>query len=331
MRTRSTLTNRSAACAAALALASGAAVIGTAAIEGHAHTRRARAPGAAAGSGSAVAPPRSSAPPWSAAVAAGRQTLLQKGGPDSDLFLWVHIDGPLIRGQVAQVTTDAVATELWGEGTIAYRSLLAEYGGFLGWVDGVARRAGRSGFRHTCLTTWSAGSQVIKDVCMGPDWPDAIVSLDGIYGHKPPGARPGDGQVVWDEGLEAVSRCALSAARGERIMVILHSGIETLFASSRETAAAIRGRVEVAMGGRMQADLRLTPADLDGHPFEQALELGDLHIVSFPGNTASEHIVEAHLYDEVWRRWIPWTQDGAPPAPAVASAPGASPPPPAAR
>ncbi len=150
---------------------------------------------------------------------------------------------------------------------------------------------------------------MLKDVCSGADWPDAIVSLDGLYGEKPAGARPGDGRVVWDAGLEGVTRCAVAAARGERIFVLLHSSIQTPFASSREVAEELRRRVELEVGASMHDDATLGPEDLDGHAFERALELGDLHIISFPGDDRREHVVQAHLYDEVWRRWIPWTQD----------------------
>lgn len=341
MRARRPLLDRSASRAAVVAISSGAAALGVVAIGDRAPVPRAGASGlesTAEGATPPRSPPPSSpspplssspragvAPPWAPSLAAGRQTLLQRGGPDADLFLWVHIGGDLLRKPVADLTTDAVITEFWGLGSNAYRPLIPGYGGFSGWVDAVAHRAGRSGFRHTCLTTWSAGSQVIKDVCKGADWPDAIVSLDGLYGQKPPGSRQGDGQVVWDEGLEAVARCAASAARRERIMVLLHSSIRTPFASSGEVAAALQRRVEEQLGTPMRVDSRLTPEDLDGHAFEQALELGDLHIVAFAGDNAREHITQAHLFDEVWLRWVPWVRDDAPTpdSPTAAAAPAA--------
>jgi hypothetical protein len=241
-----------------------------------------------------------------------RQRVVQPGDPGADLFLWVHMDAEVIRERVAAITSDAVATELWGEGTDAYRALLPSYQGLDGWVRGLAIRAGRSGFRRTCLTTWSAGSQVIKDVCQGASWPDAIVSLDGLYGQKPPGARPGDGQVLWDEGLDGVTRYALAAARGERILVLLHSSIETPYASSREVAEEIRRRVEGALGVCMGAIGDLAPGHLGGHEFEAARSLGQLYIVSFAGKDEAEHLAQAQLYDEAWLRWIPWVRDQGP-------------------
>lgn len=244
------------------------------------------------------------------------QTVLQVGQPGPNLFAYFHIYAPAVAARVKETTGDTAIAELWGNGTSSYRSVIAGYGGWANYVAGLARRVGLDRFQKECLTTWSAGSQVIKTVCRGARLPHAIVSLDGLYGTKPPGSRPGDGAVLMDAELTAVAKYALAAARGERIFVLLHSAISTPYGSSGECADAIRAYVEREMGKPMEVDATLTPADLDKHAFSEALVLGNFHLVSFPGVDAKEHIAEAHLYDEVWTRWIPWMTPAGPAAPA---------------
>ncbi len=237
-----------------------------------------------------------------------KRTVVQPGeGPTSDLVVYCHIAPALIGPRVREVTKDAVVTELWGAGTSAYKALLPAYGGTWGsYRAGVSAKLGKP-LGRSCLTTWSAGSQVAKDVCAaGGLLPDALVMLDGLYAGKPAGAKPGDGKVAADPGLLALCAYALRAARGECVMVVLHSEISTPYASSAECARFLRAYVEAELGVAMTPDATLTAEDLDRHAFSEALVLGDLHVVAFPGVGAAEHVREAHLYDECWRRWVPW-------------------------
>lgn len=238
-----------------------------------------------------------------------RQTIIQKGSGD-DIFVYFHIEGTYIREQAVHATKDSVVSELWGNGTSAYRSVMAGYGGWAKYIAALAKSCGKTAFAHTCLTTWSAGSEILKTVCRGRDLPDAIVSLDGIYGSKPPGSRPGDGQLIADAGTDAIAEYALAAARGEKIFVLLHSAIQTPYGSSGECAARIRRYVEERMGEEMAIDADLTAAELGSHQFTDALVLGNFHMLEFPGRDGAEHVREAHLFDEVWKRWIPWATDG---------------------
>jgi hypothetical protein len=250
------------------------------------------------------------------------RTILQTGStPLCDLFAYAHLAAPDdVRQRVAATTKDAVVFELWGNGTSAYRAALPAYGGtWRAYVAGLQAKLGTT-FRRTCLTSWSAGSQFVKDalVAFAKDpaagRPDAIVMLDGLYGAKPAGSKPGDGQVHVDAALSALADYAVDAARGEGpILVVFHSRIPTPYASSKECAEALQRMVETALGKDMAPDPTLTPADLDGHRFAEALSLGNFHLVEFPGTDAKEHMREAHLYDEVWRRWVPWVgEDQAP-------------------
>ncbi len=243
-----------------------------------------------------------------------RQTIVQNGDGD-DLFVYVHIEGSYIRDQARAATKDTVVSELWGAGTSAYRSMIAGYGGWGKYVSAIAQKLGKRGFQHECLTTWSAGSEVIKTVCLGARTPDAIVSLDGIYGTKPPGSRAGDGNVLFDAGLEAIAKFALAAARRQKHFVLLHSSIATPYGSSAECAARIRRYVEEQLGQEMVPNRDLDPSELDHHKFAEALVLGNFHLLEFAGRDAKEHVRQAHLFDEVWRKWIPWakTDSGAPP------------------
>lgn len=243
-----------------------------------------------------------------------KQTILQRGDGE-DLFVYCHIGAAYIAQQAKTATTDTVVVELWGAGTSAYRSMIAGYGGWGKYCSDIAKAVGREKFAHECLTTWSAGSEVIKTVCRGTRLPDAIVSLDGIYGTKPVGSKAGDGNVLFDAGLEAIAKYALLAAKGERIFVLLHSAIATPYGSSGECAARIRRYVEEQMGQDMVEDSSVTPADLDKHQFDEALVLGNFHLIEFGGRTGSEHVREAHLFDEVWRKWIPWAMTDSGPVP----------------
>lgn len=253
----------------------------------------------------------------------GRQKILQRG-TGSDLFAYFHIEpeSKEVAAQAARATTDTVVAEIWGVGTSAYKTVMPSYGGWARYVESIAKKVGRDRFDRVCLTTWSAGSQIIKTVCRGAQhtWPDAIVSLDGLYGTKPAGAKPGDGNVILDAEFEAVAGFALEAARGNRLFVILHSSISTPYGSSGECAALIRHYVEQQLGREMERDESISAAELDGHQFTEALVLGNFHLLEFAGRDAKEHMRQAHLFDEVWRRWIPWANDGAS-APTAPSAP----------
>lgn len=254
-----------------------------------------------------------------------KQNIIQRGTGD-DLFAYFHIEGSYIRDQAKSATTDTVVSELWGAGTSAYRGVIAGYGGWVKYCADLAKAVGKSRFEHTCVTTWSAGSEVLRTICRGPRsaWPDAIVSCDGIYGSKPPGSKAGDGNVLFDAGLEAIAEFAVAAARGERVFVLLHSAIATPYGSSGECAARIRRAVEEAVGEEMVEDTSVSKADLDGHQFSESLALGGFHLLEFPGRDGKEHVREAHLFNEVWQRWIPWATSDGPrtdPAPAPATEP----------
>jgi hypothetical protein len=232
-----------------------------------------------------------------------KRTILQKGGPAAGLHLLCHVD-PRAFAHLGRVPDDAVAVERWGEGTRVYRPACDHYGGFASWVSAIATECDREGFSRVTLTTFSAGSQVAKEVCKGSDLPDAIVMLDGLYADKPRGARQDDGQVLFDEGLEAIAEYAIAAARGERTLAILHSRIVTSYASSGECARAIRGRVEEAMGAPLEPDPRALEEELGA--FNSAVAMGGLHIVEFPGKDTAEHAREGQLYGAAWRCFLPW-------------------------
>jgi hypothetical protein len=238
-----------------------------------------------------------------------RRVILQKGTTSPcHLVAYAHIDPSAIKAHVAETTPACAVVEFWGEGTSTYKQVLPTFGGsWARYVESVERAIGKT-LDKTCLTSWSAGSQLPKDVCFagGERLPDAIVMMDGLYGSKPAGSKPGDGKVVMDPELTALADYAVKAARGGCVFVLFHSKIPTPYASSKECAEAIRAYVESALGQTMTPDATLTAADLDNHQFYAALVLGDFHLVEFPGMDAKEHVTEAHLYDEAWHRWVPW-------------------------
>jgi hypothetical protein len=240
-----------------------------------------------------------------------KQVVVQKG-TGRDLFVYFNIEPAYIADEAKVATSDTVVGELWGAGTTVYRSVIAGYGGWKKYVAGIATKVGVDGFGHVCLTTWSAGSEILKMVCRGADLPDAIVSLDGIYGHKPPNAKPGDGNVLFDAELEGIARYALAAARGEKVFVLLHSSIGTPYGSSGEVAHLIRAFVERELGKPMELDRSLNGETWAGPDLADALVLGNFHMLEFVGADAKEHVKEAHLFDEVWRRWIPWAMTDEP-------------------
>lgn len=245
-----------------------------------------------------------------------KQTVLQCGGLAPDLFIYIHIDGSYIKKRVSEITSDAVVTEYWGAGTSAYKPLLASYGGLSKWKSSIAEHCGHRSFSHTCLTMWSAGGQVAKDICKSDEWPDAMVLLDCIYGTKVPNAKPGDGQVLFDDGLEAIAKYALSAANGDHTLVVVYSNISTPYGSTKECCTAIRSWVEKKLGYELVKDSVII-FDKE-HQTKNYWYYGNLHIIEFAGTDAKEHILDAHLYDEIWRKWIPWCgQDTIPAPPAV--------------
>lgn len=254
-----------------------------------------------------------------------RETILQAGSTGSDLVVYAHIDGSLLKPIVPTITRDAFVTLFAGTGTNAYRGVIGS-----SWRAYVASLEGEGKLGHpvarTALITWSAGSQVAMEACADADPPDAVVMLDGLYAGKPKGSVMGDGQVIDNAGLDAVVKCAVAAARREksprdveRVFVIFHSRIPTPYASSKECAERVQMRVELALGEKMQPATDVRPELLDGHFFVEALALGNLRIVEFAGANAGEHIKEAHLWDEAVKLWLPWvTETGVTAGPSTA-------------
>lgn len=254
-----------------------------------------------------------------------RETILQAGSTGSDLVVYAHIDGSMLKPIVPTITSDAFVTLFAGTGTNAYRGVI---GG--SWRAYVASLESEGKLGHpvarTALITWSAGSQVAMEACADADPPDAVVMLDGLYAGKPKGSTMGDGQVIDNAGLDAVVKCAVAAARREksprdveRVFVIFHSRIPTPYASSKECAERVQMRVELALGEKMQPATDVRSELLDGHFFVEALALGNLRIVEFAGANAGEHIKEAHLWDEAVKLWLPWvTETGVTAGPATA-------------
>lgn len=241
-----------------------------------------------------------------------QRTILQPGTSCSDLIVYSHIDGSILRPVVPTVTQDTFVTLFFGAGTSAYKGSIAKFGGWRGFVADIEREVGHP-LNRTALVTWSAGSQSAMEACAATDPPDVVVMLDGLYGGKPKGSKMGDGQVLTSPGLDAVTAFATSAARREktprgveRTMVIFHSRIPTTYASSKECAEHVQARVEQALGAKMTPATDVDPVMLDGHFFVEALAIGNLRIVEFGGANAGEHIREAHLWDEALKLWTPW-------------------------
>jgi hypothetical protein len=240
-----------------------------------------------------------------------KQTIIP-GGSGNDLFIYAHIDPSAIRDVVPKATDDFVVTELWGAGTSAYRPVLGVYGGWRKYVTDVAARCGKSKFEHTCIVGWSAGGAFALEVLEAAgenllELPDAVVLLDAIYSSKPPGSRPGDGRVVWTAELAALERYAIAAAHEDKILVVTHSAIPTpTYASSGECVNELVRRVQLAIGKPLEADTGALQV-MEHHPPVLARRAGNFRVLSFVAATAAEHIAEAHLYDEVWRAWIPWS------------------------
>lgn len=241
------------------------------------------------------------------------RTILQRGTPCADLAVYLHISADLLRPRVAEVTPAAFVAELAGSGTSAYQGLITKAGGWRGYVESIAAEVGHP-FQRTACFAWSAGGRAAEEACASPEPPDAVVLLDALYGAKPSGSRPGDGAVVASPGLVGVARYAVRAARGETTArgpltcVLMHSGIATPYASSGECVRWVQRYVEHELGVSL-GPLTLPPSAFGGHRPTSVLQHGNLRIVSFPGNTAAEHVTEAHLWDDVCALWVPWLLD----------------------
>lgn len=228
-------------------------------------------------------------------------TLLQKGFEGSDLFVYCHIDPNLLTEHVKTLFPgDAVWVELRGEGTSAYRGVSAEYGGWDRWVDTIEKKCGCRFARHF-LTTWSAGSQVVKDVCLAGYRPDGILMLDGLYEGKPPSSKTGDGKITVSEYIEAISQYATDAAREDSTtkFIATYSDIMTPYASSRECQEWIRARVEGTLGYGIGPDLSIEI--LNGRKITESFRTNGFRQIGTKGHDAAEHCFHAHLYRELWK------------------------------
>lgn len=218
-----------------------------------------------------------------------KRTIVNEGEPGGCLQLLCHFRPNEVKARIAG-SADRVVVERWGEGTSTYKPLVSTYGGFASWVSQVTSEPPA----RVILMTFSAGSQVAKEVCKGEELPDAIVMLDGLYGDKPKGSKSNDGAVIMDEGLTAIGRYAVSAARGERTLVITCSTIVTPYASSRECARAIERVVVEELGEPLAED---TTPDLSKlGRVTRAVSQGGFHLIELPGATGAEHERQGALH-----------------------------------
>lgn len=165
--------------------------------------------------------------------------------PDGRVPLFVHFQGgvPVAERNFVRFERPGVliASRLEGRSgafSEPYRDPAAFVGLLAAGERALAERAGRAVvFAPIRITFFSAGYGAVRELLKDESLfrrIDALVSADSIYADVVPGTR----RPMPDQ-MKDFLRFARLAARGEKTFVLVHSDIETPYASTKETADAL--------------------------------------------------------------------------------------------
>lgn len=141
-----------------------------------------------------------------------------------------------------------------------------------------------------------------RDVCNDADWPDAIVIVDGLYGHRKASSRPDTIAEDPKPRIQGLIDYGTVAAQGNRILTILHSETHVPYTltSSKEYTQYVQKQIENNLG----IPLLKVPGAFETRKLDR------LHIVEFEGIPLYAPITKELLFVEKWREWIPWLNGG---------------------
>lgn len=217
----------------------------------------------------------------------------------ADLTLWAH--GDLQADLRAGATSDEILYFFGGLGTSSYEhppsvaSLVAKYPS----PDG-------SPYVHVTLAGWSAGGRGVEhwlaEMTAAGRVPDAVLLADALYAALVRG-KANTAQLA---AVIAYAKLAAASDTGP-VFVFWHSAIVPPgYASSGQCAAAIRTAVEAGVG---PMDTFEAPVGLARPTLTSAVKRGRCYLLGYSGQTAGEHVAEAHLVDDALRAYVPWASD----------------------
>jgi hypothetical protein len=202
-----------------------------------------------------------------------------------------------------------VAFTLDGLGTTPYWNAFDDPGRFAKMQSGLEHAMEKRGdcpgahVRRTALVAWSAGYASAQRILAIPkyyDAVDAVILLDAMHT-----ALVTDAAGKKHANLSLLApfvHAAHDAAAGKKLFVFTHSGIDPLeYASTTAVADAF----VTELGGAFHPD---PPGPPPGAKREA--DVGDAHILGFPGETAHAHVEHDHRVGPVLRRWLlpRWTR-----------------------
>ncbi len=227
-----------------------------------------------------------------------------------DLVIHYHGNTQMIEESVARTKLNAVVLIYnYGEGSGKYSKPLRSPLAFDNLLDRTEKRVGELGLttpriRRIALSSWSAGYGALYRILESrsrADRIDTVLMQDSMHGSFY-GAAEGR---VSDLSLAPFVRFARRATKGEKLMAITHSAIETL--GYPDTTASANALLE-----KLELERRVTdPADASPPPVElpvvlqafpdrrrwlrvvNAVHEQGLHVYGCDGNAQGDHI--AHL------------------------------------
>jgi hypothetical protein len=134
---------------------------------------------------------------------------------------------------------------------------------------------------HTALSSWSAGSGALGKILAQREFADrvdAVFMADSLYG-----GHVGDTKQVDEKGLKPFIDFARRAKDGEKVFAMTHSSIETPYASTEETAAALMRLLGVNRRDTGTAGPR-------GMTEIYEADSGGFHVKGFEGKQGGDHI-----------------------------------------
>jgi hypothetical protein len=151
--------------------------------------------------------------------------------------------------------------------------------------------------RRTGLVCFSAGYASAQRILAVPryyDAIDAVIVLDGLHtGFVTDGGGRKRANLTL---LAPFVRAAKDATAGKKLFVFTHSAIDPIRYAS---TAAVADALVAELGGTF----RPGPP---GPPYgaRRGADVGDAHVLGFPGDTAHAHVEHDHRVGAVLRRWL---------------------------
>lgn len=207
---------------------------------------------------------------------------------------------------------NAVVVDVSRPGFSSVYTNLAQAAPFEHWLNNIQGKlddmgvleseGGHDKIDRVSLTSFSAGYGAVGEILRhsaNVEKVESVILLDSLHGSKLAG-------VVNPASIQPFINFAQLAAQGDKSMVITHSEVQTLYASTTETADTILDSVGL--------ERNASKKDIDIHGSKSYMHKeitqlseahkGNLHIIGHSGNDKAAHAKQLHNSGNVWDEYL---------------------------